>query len=126
MWGGQHDRRETVRRLNWEIPHGLELGHRHCVHNPGRYVRPMASFIPPPPPQLPPLLQSTDVTRGVCGVPGGPYALLLPRSKDFNDLFLILKARRESTQACTCAAGSACLSLSPLPVQSPGRSTASR
>ena len=45
------------------------------------------------------------MTRGVCGVPGGPYALLLPRSKDFNDLFLILKARRESLHAPARPAG---------------------
>jgi hypothetical protein len=36
---------------------------------------------------------SPDVTRGVLGVGGGPYALLLPRSSDFSDLFTILKIR---------------------------------
>lgn len=36
---------------------------------------------------------STDVTRGVLGVGGGPYALLLPRSSDFSDLFALLKVR---------------------------------
>lgn len=36
---------------------------------------------------------STDVTRGVLGVGGGPYALLLPRSSDFSELFDILKIR---------------------------------
>lgn len=39
------------------------------------------------------LATATDVTRGVLGVGGGPYALLLPRSKDFTDLFALLKAR---------------------------------
>lgn len=36
---------------------------------------------------------STDVTRGVSGVGGGPYGLLLPRSADFVDLFDVIKAR---------------------------------
>jgi hypothetical protein len=36
---------------------------------------------------------SPDVTRGVLGVGGGPYALLLPRSSDFSELFTILKIR---------------------------------
>jgi len=36
---------------------------------------------------------STDVTRGVLGVMGSPYSLLLPRSIDFDDLFVILKSR---------------------------------
>ncbi len=34
---------------------------------------------------------STEVTRGVLGVGGGPYALLLPRSTDFSTLFTLLK-----------------------------------
>ncbi len=33
---------------------------------------------------------STDLTRGILGVPGAPYALLLPRSADFDPYFLIL------------------------------------
>jgi hypothetical protein len=33
---------------------------------------------------------STDVTRGMMGEPGGPYTLLLNRSVDFNDFFLII------------------------------------
>lgn len=36
---------------------------------------------------------TTDVLLGVCGVGGGPYSLLLPRSSDFSDLFLLLKLR---------------------------------
>jgi hypothetical protein len=28
---------------------------------------------------------TTDVTSGVLGVPGGPFSLLLPRSKDFEE-----------------------------------------
>lgn len=33
---------------------------------------------------------STDLTRGILGVPGAPYGLLLPRSSDFSPYFLIL------------------------------------
>ncbi len=36
---------------------------------------------------------SPDVTRGVLGVGGGPYAMLLPRSSDFAELFDLLKVR---------------------------------
>ena len=36
---------------------------------------------------------SPDVTRGVLGVGGGPYAMLLPRSSDFAELFDLLKIR---------------------------------
>jgi len=36
---------------------------------------------------------STDVTRGVLGVPGAPYAMMLPRSHDFWDLFDVIKER---------------------------------
>eukprot|EP01147_Barroeca_monosierra_P006961 gene6961-7613_t len=36
---------------------------------------------------------STDVTRGVLGVAGAPYSLLLPRSADFKTLFEIIKLR---------------------------------
>jgi hypothetical protein len=36
---------------------------------------------------------SNDVRSGVLGVGGGPYALLLPRSSDFSELFDILKVR---------------------------------
>jgi len=36
---------------------------------------------------------SPDVRTGVLGVGGGPYALLLPRSSDFSELFDILKVR---------------------------------
>lgn len=39
------------------------------------------------------LAMSPDVTRGVLGVPGGPYSLLLPRSKDFDPFFSVFKAR---------------------------------
>lgn len=34
---------------------------------------------------------TTDVHRGVLGVAGGPYSLLLPRSADFAALFDLLK-----------------------------------
>lgn len=36
---------------------------------------------------------TTEVTRGVLGVPGQPYNLLLPRSVDFDPFFDIAKAR---------------------------------
>jgi hypothetical protein len=36
---------------------------------------------------------STDVTRGVLGVGGAPYSLLLPRSSDFSELFDVLHVR---------------------------------
>lgn len=36
---------------------------------------------------------SQDVTRAVLGVAGGPYALLLPRSTDFGQLFDVIKLR---------------------------------
>jgi hypothetical protein len=36
---------------------------------------------------------TTDVTRGVIGVGGAPFALLLPRSSDFSALFSVLDAR---------------------------------
>jgi len=36
---------------------------------------------------------STDVTRGVLGVGGGPYSLLLPRSEDFIEFFDVIKLR---------------------------------
>ena len=39
------------------------------------------------------LAASTDVTMGVLGVGGAPYALLLPRSTDFGDLFDLLRLR---------------------------------
>jgi hypothetical protein len=39
------------------------------------------------------MASSPDVIRGVLGVGGGPYALLLPRSSDFSELFDILKIR---------------------------------
>jgi hypothetical protein len=39
------------------------------------------------------LSASTDVTRAVIGVGGGPYALLLPRSTDFAQLFDVLRLR---------------------------------
>ena len=35
----------------------------------------------------------TDVERGLIGVGGGPYSLLLPRSKDFEQLGTILQLR---------------------------------
>eukprot|EP00730_Choanoeca_flexa_P010521 TRINITY_DN1839_c0_g1_i1.p1 TRINITY_DN1839_c0_g1~~TRINITY_DN1839_c0_g1_i1.p1 ORF type:complete len:645 (+),score=114.50 TRINITY_DN1839_c0_g1_i1:2-1936(+) len=41
---------------------------------------------------------STDVERGVLGVAGGPYSLLLPRSADFTPLFDIIKARYGDAQ----------------------------
>jgi hypothetical protein len=34
-----------------------------------------------------------DITHGVLGVPGGPFGLLLPRSKDFAALFDIIRLR---------------------------------
>lgn len=36
---------------------------------------------------------STDIHRGVLGVGGGPYSLLLPRSSDFDPFFLIFKQK---------------------------------
>ena len=36
---------------------------------------------------------SQDITKGVLGVPGGPYALMLPRSVDFDPYFALIKAR---------------------------------
>lgn len=39
---------------------------------------------------------STDVTRGCIGVGGGPYSILLPRSKDFAQLGDVLKLRYRS------------------------------
>lgn len=36
---------------------------------------------------------TTDVERGLIGVGGGSYSLLLPRSKDFETLGAVLKAR---------------------------------
>jgi len=42
---------------------------------------------------------STDVQLGCIGVGGGPFGLLLPRSSDFADLFLILKFRYGSELA---------------------------
>ena len=39
------------------------------------------------------MAMSQDVKRGMLGVPGGPYSLLLPRSKDFGVEFVILKLR---------------------------------
>jgi len=38
-----------------------------------------------------------DVKRGTVGVPGAPYALLLPRSHDFADLFVVIKLRYTNT-----------------------------
>jgi len=38
---------------------------------------------------------SQDLQQGVLGVPGAPYALLLPRSIDFSDLFDIIKVEYE-------------------------------
>ncbi len=37
------------------------------------------------------LAMSPDIQRGVLGVPGGPYSLLLPRSKDFDPFFDAIK-----------------------------------
>jgi hypothetical protein len=34
---------------------------------------------------------TTDVTSGVLGVPGGPFSLLLPRSKDFEEFEVLLR-----------------------------------
>lgn len=36
---------------------------------------------------------TTEVTRGCLGVPGGPYGIMLTRSKDFDVLFEFIKAR---------------------------------
>ncbi len=38
---------------------------------------------------------SPDIKRGVYGVGGGPYSLLLPRSHDFEPFFLLFKQRYE-------------------------------
>eukprot|EP00049_Salpingoeca_infusionum_P018359 m.356907 g.356907 ORF g.356907 m.356907 type:complete len:654 (+) comp17657_c0_seq1:91-2052(+) len=49
---------------------------------------------------------TTDVTRGVIGVGGCPYSLLLPRSADFAALFDILKLRYpDSTTRISILAG---------------------
>lgn len=37
------------------------------------------------------LALSTDVSRGILGEPGMPYNLLLPRSRDFTEFFVVLK-----------------------------------
>jgi hypothetical protein len=34
---------------------------------------------------------TTDVTSGVLGVPGGPFSLLLPRSKDFEEFEVLMR-----------------------------------
>lgn len=44
---------------------------------------------------------STDLTRGILGVPGAPYGLLLPRSYDFDPYFLILKTKWEDHRDIT-------------------------
>ena len=56
--------------------------------------------------RLPQMATSTDIVRGVSGVGGGPYSLLLPRSSDFSDLFLLLRLRytRPLDQMCLLAA----------------------
>lgn len=38
-----------------------------------------------------------DVKRGVLGVPGAPYSLMLPRSVDFNPFFTVLKTRYQNS-----------------------------
>jgi len=42
---------------------------------------------------------STQVTRGVLGVPGGPYSLLLPRSDDFSPEWDVISLRYPDTVA---------------------------
>ncbi|KAA0171398.1 hypothetical protein FNF27_06308 [Cafeteria roenbergensis] len=42
---------------------------------------------------------STDTTHGVLGVPGGPFGILLPRSKDFAALFDIIRLRYDNSLA---------------------------
>jgi hypothetical protein len=42
------------------------------------------------------MAMSQDVLRGTLGVTGGPYSLLLPRSVDFQQLYVLLKARFDS------------------------------
>jgi hypothetical protein len=42
------------------------------------------------------LAWSKDLTRGVLGVPGAPYAVLLPRSADFQPFFDIMTAKYSS------------------------------
>ena len=49
------------------------------------------------------LSASTDVTRAVIGVGGGPYALLLPRSTDFAQLFDVLRLRYPRSVDRMCA-----------------------
>ena len=82
---------------------------------------------------------TTDVTLGVSGVGGGPYALLLPRSSDFAAIFDIMRLRysspvdrislfsflqllwdrmEPSVRVCCCVAQHKLLSLSP-PSSSP-------
>jgi len=39
---------------------------------------------------------TTDVQRGVLGVGGGPYGMLLPRSSDFSQLFDLIRVRFRS------------------------------
>jgi len=41
---------------------------------------------------------STDVERGLIGVGGSPYSLLLPRSKDFSALGTVLQLRYAITK----------------------------
>lgn len=42
---------------------------------------------------VPLMALSTEMTRAVFGVPGGPYAMLLPRSVDFDPFGVIIKTR---------------------------------
>jgi hypothetical protein len=48
---------------------------------------------------------STDVTRGMLGEPGMPYGLLLYRSRDFSDFFVILKGAYSSALDLQLAMG---------------------
>ena len=86
--------------------------------------------IPLPPPSIPPwpaggifgavyMAITNDVQRGVLGVAGAPYALLLPRSADFAALFDVIKVGvrgvcvracvRVRVCVCVCACACACV-----------------
>lgn len=44
------------------------------------------------------LAYQTELRRGVCGVPGSPFALILTRSKDFTPFFGAMKLQFTHSQ----------------------------
>ena len=48
---------------------------------------------------------STDVTRGLLGEPGGPYSMILSRSKDFGPFFTILYSSYKSAMDLSMSIG---------------------